>query len=63
MAWSGLENKVKLTNLQGSVGPFFLFFESFRRNRRERNSYVQVFRHGLVWIWTVVGIVLGLCFR
>lgn len=63
MAWSGLEKKVKLTNPQGSVGPFFLFFEAFLRNRREGNSYTHVFRHGLVWIWTVVGIVLGLRFR
>ena len=63
MAWSGLEKKVKLTNPQGSVGLFFLFFEAFHRNRRERNSYTHVFRHGLVWIWTVVGIVLGLHFR
>lgn len=63
MAWSGLEKTVKLTNPQGSVGPFFLFFEAFHRNGREKVLTRMCSDTDLVWIWTVVGIVLGLRFR
>lgn len=45
MAWSGLEKKVKLTNPQSSVGPFFLFFEAFTETEGGKSSYTHVFRH------------------
>ena len=38
--WSGLDEKVKLTETQGNIGPFLLLLEASHKKRRKRNPQV-----------------------